>query len=109
MTTTKKERAKNVAALLPRSPSDGAPPLDDIDVPALVRDLGALIDGARKQVSITANAVLSALYWQIGNRIRTDVLDGRRAEYGAQIVASTVGRFHGWGVALSEPPVALKC
>lgn len=31
------------------------------------------------------------LYWQMGHRVRTEVLDGRRAEYGAQIVAA-VGR-----------------
>lgn len=62
--------------------------LGDVDVPALVRDLGALIDGAREQVAVTANAALAALYWQIGHRVRTEVLEGRRAEYGAQIVAT---------------------
>jgi predicted nuclease of restriction endonuclease-like (RecB) superfamily len=61
---------------------------EDVDVSALVRDLGAMIDAARKQVSVAANAALTALYWHIGHRVRTDVLEGRRAEYGAQIVAA---------------------
>jgi len=47
-----------------------------------------MIDAARKQVSVAANAALTALYWHIGHRVRTDVLEGRRAEYGAQIVAA---------------------
>lgn len=42
-------------------------------------------------MSVTANAALVTLYWQIGYRVRTEVLEGRRAEYGVQIVA-TVSR-----------------
>jgi predicted nuclease of restriction endonuclease-like (RecB) superfamily len=42
-------------------------------------------------VAAAANAALTALYWQMGHRVHTEVLDGRRAEYGAQIVAA-VGR-----------------
>ncbi len=88
MTTPKKKAAKKSAAMLRGLPGPLVGSLGDVDVPALVRDLGALIDGARKQVSVTANAVLTALYWQIGCRVRTDVLEGRRADYGAQIVAA---------------------
>ncbi|MDB4958293.1 MAG: hypothetical protein JWO36_5862, partial [Myxococcales bacterium] len=87
--TTKKKPAKKVAALLQQSPgAHAASTVGDVDVPALVRNLGAMIDAARKHVSVTANAVLTALYWQIGHRVRTDVPEGRRAEYGAQIVAA---------------------
>jgi hypothetical protein len=63
----------------------------DVDVPALVRDLGALIDDARKGVAVTANAALTTLYWQVGRRIHGEILHERRAEYGGQIV-SAVGR-----------------
>jgi hypothetical protein len=55
----------------------------------LVRDIGAMIDAARKQVSVAANAALTGLYWQIGQRVHTEVLEERRAEYGAQIVSAT--------------------
>ena len=37
------------------------------------------------------NAWLTTLYWQIGTRIRQDILKTKRAEYGAEIVA-TLGR-----------------
>lgn len=50
-----------------------------------------MIDATRKQVAVTANAALTALYWQIGRRVHTQVLDEKRAEYGANIVAA-VGR-----------------
>jgi len=63
----------------------------DADVAVLVRDIGSMIDAARKQVSVTANAALTGLYWQIGQRVHTDLLDERRAAYGAQIV-SAAGR-----------------
>lgn len=63
----------------------------DTHVVTLVHDLGQLIEAARKQVAVAANAALTTLYWQLGQRVRTEVLDGRRAERGAQIV-SAVGR-----------------
>ena len=64
---------------------------DDLQVATLVRDLGQMIESARRQVAVAANAALTTLYWQLGHRVRTDVLQSQRAEYGAQIVAA-VGR-----------------
>jgi predicted nuclease of restriction endonuclease-like (RecB) superfamily len=57
----------------------------------LVGELAAMIDEARTRVVNTANEVLTALYWEIGHRVQTEILDGQRAAYGAQIV-SAVGR-----------------
>jgi predicted nuclease of restriction endonuclease-like (RecB) superfamily len=65
--------------------------VDDLQVSTLVRDLGQMIESARRQVAVAANAALTTLYWQLGNRVLTEVLQGRRAEYGEQIVAA-VGR-----------------
>jgi hypothetical protein len=48
-------------------------------VTVLVREIGTLITTARRQVSVTTNAALVTLYWQICRRVRTDVLEGRRA------------------------------
>ncbi len=64
---------------------------DDAEVAALALDLGKMIEVARQQVAVAANAALTTLYWQLGHHVRTEVLEGRRAEYGAQIVAA-VGR-----------------
>lgn len=78
---------------------------DDATLTTLVTDLGRLIDGARQQAAVAANAALTTLYWQIGTRVRVEVLDGRRAEYGAEIV-SAVGRQleQAYGRSRRNPP-----
>ncbi|MGA2228971.1 MAG: PDDEXK nuclease domain-containing protein [Syntrophobacteraceae bacterium] len=55
---------------------------------ALVHDIRRMISEARESVAISVNATLTLLYWRIGLRIRQNVLKERRAEYGAEIVAS---------------------
>jgi predicted nuclease of restriction endonuclease-like (RecB) superfamily len=46
-----------------------------------------MILSARAAVSRNVNAALTLLHWQIGNRIRTDILKEKRADYGEQRVA----------------------
>lgn len=58
---------------------------------ALIAELRELILSARQSVAQTVNSTLTMLYWQIGRRIRQDVLQSKRAGYGEQIVA-TLGR-----------------
>lgn len=53
---------------------------------ALLSELRGLIESARQHVAQTANATLTMLYWQVGQRIRREVLKNERAEYGEQIV-----------------------
>jgi hypothetical protein len=60
----------------------------DADVDTLARDLGQMIEMARREVAVAANASLTTLYWQVGYRVRTEALDKRRAEYGARIVTA---------------------
>jgi hypothetical protein len=57
----------------------------------LAADIRAFIEAARLKVAQTVNAELVLLNWQIGNRIRRDILQEARAEYGDQIV-STLSR-----------------
>jgi predicted nuclease of restriction endonuclease-like (RecB) superfamily len=64
---------------------------NDVYVESLIRELGELIENAQRQVAVTANAALTTLYWQVGRRVRTDVLEGRRAEYGGKLL-ETIGR-----------------
>lgn len=54
----------------------------------LVSDIRSLIETARHNVAVTVNAGLTILYWQIGSRIRQDILKEKRAEYGKEIVAT---------------------
>ncbi len=57
----------------------------------LLAELRGLILSTRVQVAQAVNAGLTALYWQIGDRIRHEILKEKRAEYGAEIV-SALGR-----------------
>ena len=58
----------------------------------LLIDVRTLILEARQRVAQTVNAGLTLLYWQIGYRIRQDILKEKRAEYGAEIVQSLTGQ-----------------
>jgi hypothetical protein len=51
---------------------------------SLLEDLRALIAEARQDMARTVNSALVLLYW-VGHRIRQDILQEKRAEYGKQI------------------------
>lgn len=57
----------------------------------LINDVRKMIDESRHVVSQTVNSALVWLYWNIGQRIRGEILGEERGEYGQQIV-SAVGR-----------------
>jgi len=57
----------------------------------LLQDLRDLIRSARSGVAQAVNSALVLHYWQVGRRILTDILDSKRAAYGAEIV-STLSR-----------------
>lgn len=68
----------------------------------LLGEVREMILQARQQVATTVNAGLTLLYWQVGDRIRREVLQEKRAEYGAEILptlsAKLVEEFgKGWG------------
>ncbi len=52
----------------------------------LLRDVRELILKARGAVARTTNVTLTATYWQIGERIRWDILKDERADYGRRVV-----------------------
>jgi len=53
---------------------------------ALFQEIRQLIDDAKRRAAVTINSELTLLYWHIGKRIQTEVLQGQRAEYGKQII-----------------------
>jgi len=53
----------------------------------LYKDISKLVEEARAYVAGTANQAITLLYWKIGARINSDLLDGKRAAYGQQIVS----------------------
>ncbi|MEI8022044.1 MAG: PDDEXK nuclease domain-containing protein [Schlesneria sp.] len=53
---------------------------------SLLGDLRKLIEAAKEQTARAVNSTLVTMYWEIGKRIREDVLQNERAEYGKEIV-----------------------
>lgn len=54
----------------------------------LLGEIRSLIEQSRRQLAAVINSALAALYWQIGQRIRGEVLKHARAAYGEQIVSA---------------------
>lgn len=55
----------------------------------LMQDIRDLIEEARSAVAVTVNVSLTMLYWQIGRRIHSEILQGeQRTEYGKTILAT---------------------
>lgn len=54
----------------------------------LFTEIKALINSAKQKVAVEVNSTMSALYWEIGNKINQDLLKDQRAEYGKQVVAN---------------------
>src|ERR1700692_263195 len=71
----------------------------------LLNEIRSLIEDARRQTAAAVNVGLTALYWQIGNRILREVLGNERATYGEQIVA-TLSRQLSWSHLKELLPLA---
>jgi predicted nuclease of restriction endonuclease-like (RecB) superfamily len=52
----------------------------------LLTDVREMIITARENVARASNAWLTLLYWQVGDRIRREILKEQRAAYGAEIL-----------------------
>ena len=70
---------------------------------ALLNRVTSLIDESHARVSAKINSEMTELYWQVGTEIEHDLLDGKRAAYGSQIVKRlsdnlTLLRGRGWSV-----------
>ena len=76
MTQRKSTKRTGVAVLPPPAPT------------VLLADVRELIVQAREGVARAVDSGLTTLHWHIGRRIRQDILKGKRADYGGQIVAA---------------------
>lgn len=61
---------------IPQQASDGK----------LLDDIRRMIEETRSAVAVTVNVGLTVLYWRIGKRVGQEILKGRRADYGQEIV-----------------------
>ena len=75
-----------------REQATGKHPEEPDDLPLvqdkLLGDIRRLIEETRSAVATTVNAGLTMLYWRIGKRINGEILEGERANYGKQILAT---------------------
>lgn len=68
----------------------------------LFSDVCGIIDTAKVKIAKYVNTNICLTYWNVGNRIKEDVLFNKRAEYGKQIVKNLSSRLNkrygkGWG------------
>jgi predicted nuclease of restriction endonuclease-like (RecB) superfamily len=68
----------------------------------LFNDVSRLIEDTRKRLASAVNSELTMLYWNIGMRVNSEILQGKRAEYGEEIIktlshALTAQYGKGWG------------
>jgi hypothetical protein len=83
---TRVTNMKKKARALVRRPKATSPARSSALLPGdLLSDVRQLVLQAREQVARAVNSTLVALYWQIGKRIREDILQEKRAEYGQRI------------------------
>ena len=73
-------------------------PLED----QFVIEVTTLIQQAKQRASVAVNSELTLLYWEVGQRIHQEVLGGKRAGYGKQIIATLSQSLNakfggGWG------------
>jgi predicted nuclease of restriction endonuclease-like (RecB) superfamily len=72
----------------------------------LLDDLRSLIEQARGHAAQAVNAVLVLLYWQVGERIRGEILKNKRAAYGEEIVSTLSRQLSGeYGNGYSRPNI----
>ena len=81
-------RPKRTGSQKPRAKAKKAQPSVPVTSERLLTDLRDLILAARQDVARAIDSGLVALYWQIGQRIRQDILQEERAEYGKGIVVT---------------------
>lgn len=77
----------------------------------LLEDLRNMIDQAKRSVASVVNTHLIALNWQMGSRIRSEILKKKRAGYGEEILATVsqeLTKEYGQGFTISSLSRMLK-
>ena len=62
--------------------------IEKIEYQDLLNELVAIIEKTKRQVVSHVNSSLTVMFWNVGNRILTHILQNKRAEYGKQIVVT---------------------
>ena len=78
----------------------------------LVTDIRELIDKAKSQVVKTVNQEMTLLYWQIGKRIKIEILNLEKPGYGEKIIVSLANQLsveYGKGFSKSNIFEMVRC
>ena len=54
----------------------------------IFNDIISIIEKTKAQITVQANSSLTVMFWQIGKRINTEILQHNRAEYGKHIIVT---------------------
>ena len=54
---------------------------------SLYKDLSLLIEKSKQKAISQAKSTVNLLFWQIGKRTNDEILNNKRAEYGAQVIS----------------------
>lgn len=55
---------------------------------AMLSDIRSIINPTKEKVSKVITSNIAMMYWEIGCRVNSEILDNQRAEYAKQIVAT---------------------
>ena len=61
---------------------------DGLIYKGIFKDIVSIIEKTKHQIAIQANSALTVMFWQIGERIRKEILENKRAEYGKKIIVT---------------------
>ncbi len=102
MAKPKRERVVGDAAQASTQTVDMAAGSPLAESAALLGDIKAMIEAARQRAASAVNSELTMLYWRVGHRIHTQVLAGRRADYGVGLLAALAAQLvKGYGVGFA--------
>ena len=70
---------------------------------SIVKELKEIIENSKSQIASAVNYQLTYTYWNIGNRIKKELLQNKRAEYGKQLVSNISKRLiEDYGTSFAE-------
>jgi predicted nuclease of restriction endonuclease-like (RecB) superfamily len=58
------------------------------DSDLLLHDLASIIENGKREITAQINSTLTLVYWQVGFKINTYILENQRAEYSQETVAN---------------------
>ena len=62
--------------------------IEELGYKGILDDIVSIIEETRNQIAIQANSSLTVMFWKVGERIKREILQNKRAEYGKKIVVT---------------------